>query len=120
MVQKIWVGAAILALIIVGVLYYVGSSTANSWNFGDDKSPVMYFYQDDCPHCIAMKPALEDLGNKGYRVKLMDAQTNPDYWATYNITGTPTWVAANGDRLESEQSETTLQAWFDAHGAKIA
>lgn len=117
--KKIIVGVVALVIVIgLGALYYVGDNSQPIYS--NPNSPVMYFYQDDCPHCIAMHPIMLDLGAQGYRVKLMDAQTNPAYWSEYNIAGTPTWVAANGDRLIGEQPEVTLQAWFDAHGAKIA
>ncbi len=117
--KKIIIGAVVVAvLVLLGVFYYVGANSAPIYS--SPNSPVMYFYQDDCPHCIAMHPIMLDLGAQGYRVKLMDAQTNPAYWSQYNIVGTPTWVAANGDRLIGEQSEAALQAWLNAHGAKIA
>lgn len=118
--QKIWIGVGAVAIVLLAALYWVGSTSANSWNFASSASPVMYFYQDDCVHCEAMKPIMQDLGNQGYRVKLMDAQTNTSLWTTYSIVGTPTWIAANGDRISGEQDEATLQAWLDAHGAKIA
>ena len=108
----------ILAVVLVGALVY--ALWPHPWVFADDQSPVMYFYQDSCIHCKAMKPILDELGQQGYRVKLMNAEKNPQYWTQYNVTGTPMWVAQNGDRLEGEQSKADLQAWFDAHGAKIA
>jgi thioredoxin-like negative regulator of GroEL len=119
--QKIWIVVGIVVIVALGALYWAGSTSANSsWNFGDNNSPVMYFYQDDCSHCQAMEPIMQDLGTQGYRVKLMDAETNTSLWTTYSIQGTPTWVAANGDRLVGVQDEATLEAWLDSHGAKIA
>ena len=106
--------------IIVLVLAFAFASSNTKPAYADDRSPVMYFYQDTCSHCIAMKPIMTDLAAEGYRVKMMNAGKDASLWRTYNIEGTPTWVAANGDRIVGEQSKDALRLWYDAHGAKIA
>lgn len=108
----------ILAVVLIGALAY--ALWPHPLVYADEKSPVMYFYQDDCIHCQRMKPILDSLGSEGYRVKMMNAQTHPQYWSQYKVEGTPTWLAQNGDRISGEQTQADLKAWFDAHGAKIA
>ena len=116
--NKVWIGLGVLVLVVLGVFYYFGASAQAS--YVSAKSPVIYVYQDDCVHCQAMHPIMVDLGSQGYRVNALDAQTNTSIWTIYNVSGTPTWIAANGDRLVGEQSEADLKAWLDSHGAKIA
>ncbi|MFA6049335.1 MAG: thioredoxin family protein [Candidatus Micrarchaeia archaeon] len=87
--------------------------------YEDAASPVMYFYSDSCSHCLAMRPVLTKLSDRGFRIKPMDVKANPAYWDTYAIEGTPTWIAANGDRISGQQSEYVMETWLEAHGAKI-
>ncbi len=109
---------AIIAALVLSAAFLAGCLSVPK-PYEDNASPVMFFYSDVCPHCAAMKPILTKLSDQGYRVKPMDVQANKDYWNTYSIDGTPTWIAANGDRLVGEQSEYGLQTWLEAHGAKI-
>ncbi|MBI5225736.1 thioredoxin family protein [Candidatus Micrarchaeota archaeon] len=113
-----WLFVGIIVVVIVGALAF--GAFSSTLPYASDLSPVMYFYSDDCVHCQRMKPILSALGDSGYRVKMMNVQKNPQYWSKYNVSGTPTWIAANGDALSGEQSQNDLKAWFDAHGAKIA
>jgi thiol-disulfide isomerase/thioredoxin len=110
----------VIGAIVVVVLAFALTSTGAKTPYADDKSPVMYFYSETCSHCIAMKPILAELAAEGYRVKMMNAGADASLWQTYSITGTPTWLAANNERIVGEQSKEALRAWFDAHGAKIA
>lgn len=111
----------LIAVVVIGVgLFLLANSARASTSFADDASPVMYFYQESCVHCQAMKPILNELAGEGYRVKIMDVGTHAEYWTQYNISGTPTWVAANGDRLVGEQGKDGLRAWLDKHNARIA
>ncbi len=107
------------AIIVVVAAFAFTSATAKP-TYTDDRSPVMYFYQATCSHCIAMKPILTELAAEGYRVKFMDVGKDTSLWQKYNIEGTPTWIAANNDRIVGRQSKEALRAWFDSHGAKIA
>lgn len=85
----------------------------------DDNAAVMYFYQDTCSWCIKQKDVLAKLGSEGYKVKSMNIGSNyPDHqswWKEYNISGTPTFVAKNGDRLEGYQTADKLKAFLDSH-----
>ncbi len=83
--------------------------------FSED-AKVMYFYSDFCHWCQKeMSDVLPDLGKEGYRLKPMDVATNPNLGNQYNITGTPTFVAANGDRLVGYQEAAALKAFLDQH-----
>lgn len=81
----------------------------------DANAPVMEFYQPNCSWCVKQSAVLEDLAKEGYRVKSMDAAANPDYWKQYNVSGTPTFIAANGDKLEGYQTKEALKAFLDSH-----
>jgi len=45
----------------------------------------------------------------------MNVGENPDLWKQYNIEGTPTFIAANGERLVSFQKKDALKSWLDQH-----
>jgi len=75
----------------------------------------MYFYQDTCSWCIKEKEILQKLGNEGYRVKSMNISKNVDLWQQYNVSGTPTFIAKNGDRLEGYHDYDSLKTWLDQH-----
>ncbi len=81
----------------------------------DNNASVMYFYQPNCGWCIKESPILEELASEGYRVKPMNAAADPTMWTIYKVSGTPTFVAANGDRLEGYQTKEALKAFLDAH-----
>ncbi|MFQ5405942.1 MAG: thioredoxin family protein [Candidatus Micrarchaeia archaeon] len=107
-----------IAVFFVVLILLAGGSSGKVYE--DDSSPVMYFYSPTCSHCIAMTPILEKLGSSGgFRVKPMNVKANPSYWTQYSVEGTPTWVAANGDRIVGEQTEVFLRVWLESHGAKI-
>lgn len=92
-----------------------GTATDSKAYFSDD-AKVMFFYSDFCHWCQQeMSDVLPDLGKEGYRLKPMDVATNPNLGNQYNITGTPTFVAANGDRLVGYQTSDVLKAWLDKH-----
>lgn len=85
----------------------------------DENATVMYFYQDTCSWCIKEKDVLTKLGAEGYRVKPMNIGANqPDnqgFWQQYNISGTPAFIAKNGDRLEGYSDYNKLKPWLDQH-----
>ncbi len=116
--DKKMIFAAIGIVVFFGGLAVMAQSAGAS-SYTDSASPVMYFYSDTCSHCQAMKPILSNLAKKGFRVKPMDVRTNQAYWQQYSIEGTPTWIAANGDRIVGEQSQSYLEYWLEQHGAKI-
>lgn len=90
------------------------SATAN---YFDENAKVMYFYSDTCHWCIQEKAVLEKLGDEGYRVKSMDVGNDTSLWTTYNISGTPTFIAdsGKGERLVGHNDYDKLKAWLDQH-----
>ncbi len=113
-----WVALFVVVLVVlIGVSAYFANS--NSEPYFDAASPVKYFYSPQCTHCIAMKPILRELAAEGYRVAPYDVLANTGYWTQYNINGTPTWLAANGDALVGEQTKDALGAFLASHGAKL-
>ncbi|OIO25543.1 hypothetical protein AUJ14_03940 [Candidatus Micrarchaeota archaeon CG1_02_55_22] len=80
----------------------------------------MYFYSEECSFCRQQKPVLESLAADGFSVKLMDVAAHPNYWTEYGIRGTPTFLAANGDRKEGLTPEAALRVFLESHGARIA
>jgi len=110
---------AIVALGIWGfrssVKPQVAGQSTSSASYYDDNASVMYFYSDYCSHCVAQKSDLEKLATDGYRVKPMNVGEHEDYWQKYSIEGTPTFVAANGDKLVGHQDITKLKSFLDSH-----
>ncbi len=109
------VAAVILAVFFAGA-YYLSLPP----KYFDNASPVLYFYQDSCTHCIAMKPILYQLADEGYRLKGINFASQPDLYTQYGVTGTPTFVGTNtGTRLDGEQNITALRQFLDDNKAKI-
>ncbi|MBI5177092.1 thioredoxin family protein [Candidatus Micrarchaeota archaeon] len=117
--KKVYLTLGALVVLVALLLAANGGLAGGKAAYFDGKSPVKYFFSEQCSHCQAMKPILNSLARQGYRVAPFDVLAHPNYWDDYKITGTPTWVAANGERLEGEQTEAALGAWFDSHGARI-
>lgn len=122
---KPYVGLVVVTVALFGGLLYLGSrdksqsptGAAHSVAF-DDSAPVKYFYSDTCYYCKLQKPILDELAGEGYRVKPMDLLANPALGRPYNVTGTPTFVAENGDRVVGLQEKEVLRKFLDAHGGK--
>lgn len=111
----------VAAVLVIGAGFFILSSgSASAKGYADDNSPVMYFYSATCKYCQAQSPVLEELSKEGYRVRLMDVGARPGYWDQYKVSGTPTFIAANGDRQIGFTEKEVLRAWLEAHGARIA
>ena len=110
----------VLASLGILMILILAGCTTGPPKFVNDASPVMYFESPKCHFCLQQKPILLELADEGFRVKDMDVLANPSYWQQYNITGTPTFVAGNGDRLVGLQAKDKLKDWLQEHGAKIA
>ena len=115
--EKIVIAAVLLIFLLVAAGFLL--SQAGGEPYFDDASPVMYFHSAACHFCQLQKPVLAELAALGYRVKSMDVGSNPGYWQAYSVEGTPTFLAANGDRKVGLTQREELQAWLSAHGAKI-
>lgn len=110
----------IAAVLVFGAgLYLTALGSASKKTYADDNSPVMYFYSEGCHYCQQEIPILEELAAEGFRVKLMDVGAHPEYWQQYEISGTPTFIAANGDKQVGFTEKIELQAWLEKHNARI-
>ncbi len=112
---------SIAAVVVLGAVVFMYSSLAKPpANYGDPRSPVMYFYGESCHYCEQQEPILGTLAGEGFRVKLMDVGVHPEYWQQYGVSGTPMFMALNGDRRVGLTGEAELRQWLSAHDAKIA
>ncbi|HIH19894.1 TPA: thioredoxin family protein [Candidatus Micrarchaeota archaeon] len=109
----------LVAVIAIGFGLFFFSSAPVKKNYVDSSSPVMYFFSPQCKFCKLQEPILNELASEGYKVKEMDVLAHPEYWAQYNITGTPTFLAANGDRQAGLTQKTELRTWLESHNARI-
>ncbi len=109
---------AAAAVVVLGVLL-LGAALPTPLAYHDAASPVKYFYSPSCAACLAVKPTLEKLAAEGYFVNALDVLRNESLWEEYSLEGTPTWLAANGDRIIGVQGEARLREWLYAHGAKL-
>lgn len=117
-------------LVVVGFIAALATFLAvSSWitpppnsgmSFADDRSPVMYFYSDTCGACRTQKPVLQELAAEGFRVKLMDVGAHPNYLSEYGVDVTPTFLAADSEKLVGVTQRDELRPWLEAHGARIA
>jgi thiol-disulfide isomerase/thioredoxin len=125
---RLYIGLIVVTAALFGGLLYVGSregsktsdaptGAAASTAFAEEAN-VLYFYSDACHFCQLQKPILNELAQEGYRVRPMDVVGNPRFWTQYNIEGTPTFIAENGDRLVGLQEKDDLRQFLDAHGGK--
>jgi len=92
------------------------ASTADASSYFSQDAKVMYFYSDLCHWCQKEKDEVfPEIGKLGYKVKPMNVGENPELGKQYNITGTPTFIAANGDPLVGFKTVDELKAWLDTH-----
>lgn len=123
---RLYIGLVVVTVALFGGLLYFGSreqskpaesGAAYSVAFAAE-AKVMYFYSDACNYCVLQKPILDELAQEGYRVKPMDVEANRSLWQQYNVRGTPTFVAENGDRVVGLQEKDDLRRFLDEHGGK--
>lgn len=93
----------------------VAGVSSNQPYFAED-AKVMFFYSDYCHWCQKEKDeVLTTLGQQGYKLKPMNIGNDPALGNQYNVTGTPTFIAANGDKLVGFQTIDQLKPWLDSH-----
>lgn len=92
------------------------TSTSSAVYF-DANAKAMYFYSDTCHWCLEEKKVLEKLGAEGYKVKPMNVGNDQSLWTTYQISGTPTFIAdsGKGDKFVGFKDYEPLKAWLDQH-----
>lgn len=86
----------------------------------DQADLTVYFYSPTCIHCQRTTPKLVPLADElDIDVKKLNLWEFEDKWNTYGIEGTPTLIRyENGKevgRISGEQSEESLQAFFDEY-----
>jgi|GEM_PF-564975 len=89
------------------------SGEVNTSLFSDENASVMFFYSDLCGWCNKEKLVLADLAKDGYRVKPMDVKAHVDYWQTFQISGTPTFIAKNGQKHTGYMEKADLKKFLD-------
>ncbi|MBI2632802.1 MAG: hypothetical protein HYW78_00215 [Parcubacteria group bacterium] len=69
-----------------------------------DKGVVLYG-ADWCPHCQNQK---KEFGDSFQYIRYIECPQNPNVCIAKGIDGYPTWIFADGTRLDGEQSFGTL------------
>ena len=75
-----------------------------------DLTKPLFFFSETCSHCQKMKPIVTDLQSQGYQIEWVDASSsqNEELDNKYQITGVPTFVRPDGQKLIGEQDQQTL------------
>ena len=75
---------------------------------------VLYFWRTGCEYCAQEEPIIHDLLVERYQIISIDIanETMKQYATQYEITGTPTFVASNSERLVGYQTYDQLKVWF--------
>jgi protein-disulfide isomerase len=89
-------------------------SSTNAEYYSQD-AKVMEFYSEYCGWCVKQKDVLASLAKQGYKVKPMDVGAHQDYWQQYGISGTPTFVGPDGQKVVGYQDEAALKAFLDKY-----
>jgi len=128
--KNIIIPALIIVLIVVGIIYFgtknrnsaplstpstTNTNNSSTVSYFDENAKVMYFYSDSCSWCIKEKAVLEELAKEGYRVKPMNVGKNQGYWAQYDIQGTPTFVAPDGQKMVGYKEKDELKVFLDKY-----
>ena len=111
---------AILVLLVGGYLFFTNQSKTGQ-AIANDLPPagsVYYFFRAGCHFCEQEDPIIENLTNEGYNIVWMDVGIHQDYIEKYGVSGTPTFLASNGERHAGFLEYDALKAWLDQHGAK--
>jgi thiol-disulfide isomerase/thioredoxin len=81
-----------------------------------DKNSVIFIYSDSCPHCLRMKPIVNDLESQNYKFIWVSAADNNmrnimnKCYSDILAGGVPQFICArNGETLVGEQSQEELQ-----------
>ena len=58
--------------------------------------PVLLdFHSEGCPPCRQMRPAIEQLIQKGYQVKSVDVEESPELAERYQVKDVPTFIVVD-------------------------
>lgn len=132
--KKMFISSLVVLVILIGVFSFITfrksqnkTDNANQAQNGqvagvkteayfDENAPVMLFYSELCSWCQKQKLVLEELNKEGdYKVRPMNIKDNPQYWQSYEIEGTPTFIAKNGDKKVGYLDKAQLKQFLDAH-----
>lgn len=98
---------------VAGAQAVATSTSSTTASYFDDNATIMFFYSDLCGWCQKEEAVLSDLAKDGYKVKPMNVKDHPDYWNTYQISGTPTLIAKNGQKKTGYMEKDALKTWLD-------
>jgi thioredoxin-like negative regulator of GroEL len=62
----------------------------------ENKAVLIYFYNDDCPPCVQLRPKVERLISEEFgvmRIMFVNAGGNPETAASYGVFASPTVIA---------------------------
>lgn len=108
---------AVIAVILVGGTLIISRPPAPSkYSHLDDfakcltEKKVIMYGAVWCPHCQAQKKLFSD----SFRyVSYVECPDNPQKCMDAKVTGYPTWIASNGQRLEGESDLTAIAKLSD-------
>ena len=110
---------SLIVLGIVGLIIFFGSTQKSTQpqtiSPYDENAKVMFFYSESCGWCQKEKQVLDELAKDGYKVKPMDVKANPDIWTQYKISGTPTFIAPDGQRLVGYTEKEKLKEFLEKY-----
>jgi len=59
----------------------------------EEKAVLTYFYNDDCPPCLSLRPKVEDLVNLDFpemKISWVNSKDNPEIPANFGVFANPT------------------------------
>ncbi len=98
--------------------------TATSSPASNSTGPVLLdFHAEWCGPCRTMRPAVEQLIRKGYPIKTIDIDQEPELKQRYRVESVPTFIVVDGsgrelDRTSGAQPAAELARFYKAAAAK--
>ncbi len=112
----------LLAISFIGAIAYISITKEEkapiSGEYFDDNATVLYFFSENCTHCVEQKAILSELAKEGYRVKPVDVfePNSSQIVSDYSIEGTPTFASSKDrEKLVGLQKKEALRDWLDQH-----
>jgi len=88
---------------------------ADEEKYFSDSAKVMFFYSEGCGWCEEEKKVLLEISNQGYKVKPISASEHKDLFDKYEVTGTPTLVAPDGEKKVGYLDKEELKSFLDKY-----